>query len=51
MLVSVNAKTFQSFSKKILRIARSQEVSDYLSTRKVAWNFIVEGGVAFMNDL
>ena len=41
-LVSDNAKTFQSSSKEILKIARSREVNDYLSTRKVSWKFIVE---------
>ena len=41
-LVSDNAKTFQRSSKEILKIARSQKVNDYLSTRKVAWKFIVE---------
>ena len=41
-LVSDNAKTFQSSSKEVLKIARSQKVSDYLSSRKVAWKFIVE---------
>ena len=41
-LVTDNAKTFQSSSKEMLKIARSREVNDYLNTRKVSWKFIVE---------
>ena len=39
---SDNAKTFQSSSKEIRKIARSPEVWRYLTNNQIAWNFIVE---------
>ena len=39
---SDNAKTFQSFSKEIRKIARSPEVWKYLTDNRITWNFIVE---------
>ena len=39
---SDNAKTFQSSSKEIRKIARSQEVWRYLANNQITWNFIVE---------
>ena len=39
---SDNAKTFQSSSKEIRKIARSPEVWRYLTNNQITWNFIVE---------
>ena len=39
---SDNAKTFQSSSKEIRKIARSTEVWRYLTDNRITWNFIVE---------
>ena len=39
---SDNAKTFQSSSKEIRKIARSPEVWRYLTDNRITWNFIVE---------
>ena len=39
---SDNAKTFQSSSKGIRKIARSPEVWRYLTNNRITWNFIVE---------
>ena len=39
---SDNAKTFQSSSKEIRKIARSPEVWRYLTNNRITWNFIVE---------
>ena len=40
-LLSDNAKTFKSASKEIRSIARSTEVSQYLTNQRTAWRFIV----------
>ena len=39
---SDNAKTFQSSSKEIRKIARSPKVWRYLTDNRITWNFIVE---------
>ena len=41
-VISDNVKTFRTSSKEILKIARSKEVNDYLSSKRVTWKFIVE---------
>ena len=41
-VISDNAKTFHTSSKEILKIARSKEVYDYLSSKRVTWKFIVK---------
>ena len=49
-LMSDNGKTFKGSSKEIVKIARSKEVTRYLSINGVSWKFIVEkarGGVDF----
>ena len=40
-LLSDNAKTFKSASKEIHSIARSTEVSQYLTNQRTSWKFIV----------
>ena len=40
-LLSDNAKTFKSASKEICSIARSTEVSQYLTNQRTSWKFIV----------
>ena len=40
-LLSDNAKTFKSASKEIRSIARSTEVSQYLTNQRTSWKFIV----------
>ena len=42
ILITDNAKTFRTSSKEFLKIARSSEVNDYLSSKRVTWRFIVE---------
>ena len=42
ILIADNAKTFHTSSKEFLKIARSSEVNDYLSSKRVTWRFIVE---------
>ena len=41
-LISDNAKTFKGSSKDVQKIARSKEVTRYLSNNGVSWKFIVE---------
>ena len=41
-VISDSAKTFRTSPKEILKIARSKEVNDYLSSKRVLWKFIVE---------
>ena len=42
MIQSDNAKTFQSSSKEIRKIAQSPEAWRYLTHHQITWNFIVE---------
>ena len=41
-MISDNATTFKSASKEIRHIARSTEVQQYLTNKKITWKFIVE---------
>ena len=42
VLTSDNATTFKSASREIQRICRSKEVQDFIASRSVTWQFIVE---------
>ena len=42
MLISDNAKTFQSASREIQALSRSQDVLGHLANNRVTWKFIVE---------
>ena len=42
ILITDNAKTFRTSSKEFLKIARSSEVNNYLSSKRVTWRFIVK---------
>jgi len=41
-LLSDNAKTFKSASKEVVKIARAQEVLQYLANNGVTWKFIAD---------
>jgi len=42
VLISDNAKTFKASSREITKIARSAELSHYLTDNRIKWTFIVE---------
>ena len=42
VLTSDNATTFKSASREIQKICRSKEVQDFIASRSVTWQFIVE---------
>jgi imidazoleglycerol phosphate dehydratase HisB len=41
-LLSDNAKTFKAVAKEVKLITRSNEVQQYMSTKGVIWQFIIE---------
>ena len=49
-IISDNAKGFKAASKDISNVIRSTAVRQYITTRKVTWQFIAPGGGAFGND-
>ena len=42
IMISDNAKVFQAASSVIKKVARANEVKEYLLTNQIQWNFIVE---------
>ena len=42
VIMSDNAKTFKHCSREIMKIARAEEVCQYMTNRQIEWKFIVE---------
>lgn len=44
-ITSDDAKTFRSSSQDICKIARAEDVWQYLANKQISWNFIIEEGL------